>query len=85
MAAEDQIDVHRQLEVLQKKDWKELSLAEKRAGNDKNYVCPASLPLTWPLPTVSCRRYVLFLIGFQHTTLPLVPTAPASQNLRALA
>jgi cytochrome c oxidase subunit 4 len=32
MSAEDQIAVHQQLETLQKKDWKELSLDEKKAG-----------------------------------------------------
>ncbi|THH12940.1 hypothetical protein EW146_g7233 [Bondarzewia mesenterica] len=32
MSAEDQISVHQQLEVLQKKDWKELSLDQKKAG-----------------------------------------------------
>lgn len=32
MSKEDQVTVHQQLEVLQKKDWKELSLDEKKAG-----------------------------------------------------
>lgn len=32
LSAEDKAIVHEQLEVLQKKDWKELSLDEKRAG-----------------------------------------------------
>lgn len=32
MSKEDQVAVHSQLEALQKKDWKELSLDEKKAG-----------------------------------------------------
>lgn len=32
MSKEDQITVHRQLEALQKKDWKTLSVDEKKAG-----------------------------------------------------
>ena len=32
MSKEDQITVHRQLETLQKKDWKTLSVDEKKAG-----------------------------------------------------
>ncbi|KDQ16214.1 hypothetical protein BOTBODRAFT_173126 [Botryobasidium botryosum FD-172 SS1] len=32
LSSEEQLDVHRQLEVLQKKDWKELSADEKRAA-----------------------------------------------------
>jgi cytochrome c oxidase subunit 4 len=32
MPKEDQSVVHQQLEELQKKDWKQLSLAEKKAG-----------------------------------------------------
>ena len=32
MSSEDQVAVHEQLEELQKKNWKELSLAEKKAG-----------------------------------------------------
>lgn len=30
--AEEQLSVHQQLEVLQKKDWKTLSIDEKKAG-----------------------------------------------------
>lgn len=33
MSSEEQISVHQQLEVLQKKDWKELSIDEKKAGS----------------------------------------------------
>ena len=32
LSAEDQVVVHQQLEALQKKDWKELSIDEKKAG-----------------------------------------------------
>ncbi|KAI0056430.1 cytochrome c oxidase subunit IV [Artomyces pyxidatus] len=32
LGAEEQLAVHQQLEALQKKDWKELSLAEKKAA-----------------------------------------------------
>jgi cytochrome c oxidase subunit 4 len=32
MTAEEQLVVHQQLEELQKKDWKKLSLDEKKAG-----------------------------------------------------
>ena len=32
LTAEEQVDVHRELEELQKRDWKTLSLDEKKAG-----------------------------------------------------
>ena len=32
LSSEEKVAVHEQLEVLQKKDWKELSLDEKKAG-----------------------------------------------------
>lgn len=32
LSAEEQVDVHRELEELQKRDWKTLSLDEKKAG-----------------------------------------------------
>lgn len=32
LSKEEQVTVHQQLEALQKKDWKELSLDEKKAG-----------------------------------------------------
>ena len=32
LSSDEQLEVHRQLEVLQKQDWKTLSLDEKKAG-----------------------------------------------------
>ena len=32
LSSEEQLSVHQQLEVLQQKDWKELSIDEKKAG-----------------------------------------------------
>lgn len=32
LSAEEQVDVHRELEELQKRDWKTLSIDEKKAG-----------------------------------------------------
>ena len=39
LSAEDQVVVHQQLEVLQKKDWKELSIDEKKAGKSLWCAC----------------------------------------------
>ena len=62
MSKEDQVTVHQQLEVLQKKDWKELSLDEKKAG--KLYgvasVAPGcSIYFTCPLATSFLRSRML--------------------------
>lgn len=36
LAKEEQVQIYRQLEVAQKKDWKALSLDEKKAGASRN-------------------------------------------------
>lgn len=59
---EQRLAVHEQLEVLQKKDWKELSMEEKRAGMQHNVLCYI--------------RVFFSTFRLQHTTLPSAHMAP---------
>jgi hypothetical protein len=49
----EQAAVHQQLEELQRKDWKSLSLSEKKAGTSICSLCTHYLLLT--LPSLLCR------------------------------
>lgn len=64
MNSEDQVAVHEQLEELQKKNWKELSLAEKKAG-------------MFAFPFISYRRkHSARLIAYYVSFGPHGPRAP---------
>lgn len=39
LSSEDQLAVHQQLAEIQKKDWKSLSIDEKKAGELSGFVC----------------------------------------------
>jgi cytochrome c oxidase subunit 4 len=39
LTAEEQVEVHRELEDLQKRDWKTLSIDEKKAGESVSDLC----------------------------------------------
>lgn len=49
MSEAEQSLVHRQLEELQKKDWRGLSLDEKRAGEWTGFFCSSFSELVFPL------------------------------------
>ena len=74
LSAEEQVTVQQQLEELQKKDWKTLSLDEKKAGSYLLFclsfvfhrVCPRIFP-----------RVADTLLSLQRTTSPSVPMVPA--------
>ena len=46
LSPEEQVAVHQQLEQIQKKDWKELSLDEKKAGTARSLILTAVSLLT---------------------------------------
>lgn len=45
LSPSEQTAVHQQLEELQRKDWKTLSLAEKKAGTSSSYLIPHAITL----------------------------------------
>jgi len=47
LTADEQLTVHQQLEELQKRDWKTLSLDEKKAGMSIRLFLVPFLPLPW--------------------------------------
>jgi hypothetical protein len=63
LTPDEQLVIHRQLEELQKKDWKALSLDEKRAGELHT--------------SAFARQHKHFTHPSQRITLPLDPTDPA--------
>ena len=46
LSPEEQLTVHQQLEELQKKDWKTLSVDEKKAGTLRRRACPRPVSLS---------------------------------------
>ena len=42
MTSEEQLTVHQQLEAIQKRDWKTLSIDEKKAGTSTRHFSPAT-------------------------------------------
>jgi hypothetical protein len=72
MSNEEQIIVHQQLEQLQKKDWKELSLDEKKAG--------ASRPVSVLLPLSNPRaQLIMWPLDLMDRELPSPRLAAASK------
>ena len=46
LSADEQLVIHQQLEELQKKDWKTLSVDEKKAGTLRRRACPRPVSLS---------------------------------------
>ena len=46
LSADEQLVIHQQLEEIQKKDWKTLSVDEKKAGTLRRRACPRPVSLS---------------------------------------
>lgn len=46
LSADEQLVIHQQLEEIQKKDWKTLSVDEKKAGTLRRRACPLPVSLS---------------------------------------
>ncbi len=79
MNSEEQISVHQQLEALQKKDWKELSIDEKKAGPSfaDRHLAPFSHHCTRSLTSVS-RVSLSNLTAYYVAFGPHGPRTPVS-------
>jgi hypothetical protein len=81
MTADEQLTVHQQLEELQKRDWKTLSLDEKKAGAYTRLFLEIFLYRLTRTRNNRCPlRYYL-----QRTTLPLDLTDPAPPFIHRVA
>ena len=64
LSTEEKATVHEQREVLQKKEWKELSLDEKRAGTClKTYCTRIRAPTSKPGNGLKILGYTMALVG----------------------
>lgn len=77
LSGEEKISVHEQLEALQLKDWKELSLDEKRAGKGFSNDFLPTFAQTFCIRTA--LTYNFLLIAYYVAFGPHGPRAPTSQ------
>jgi len=76
LTADEQLTIHQQLEELQKRDWKTLSLDEKKAGpftsSFSDYPCSPGITMADP-----CRYMQLTTSPLDLTDPGLISTLPA--------
>ena len=71
LSKDEQSIVHRQLEDIQKKDWKTLSIDEKKAGTFRFVSGNTVVSLPFPSNLSAKTYFVSSSLLVQHTTLPL--------------
>ena len=84
LSKEEQVGLHRQLEELQKKDWKTLSIDEKRAGALSMFSIPSISQMTIRLdaiPIVCPTHRLAYYVAFGPHG-PRTPTSPPGTTVK---
>jgi cytochrome c oxidase subunit 4 len=77
LTSEEQLTVHNQLEELQKKDWRELSIDEKKAGSCFSFTpVPFGIPFALPLTTIFPTQLTTWRLGLMAPAPRQVRLAP---------
>ena len=80
LSAEEQTSVHAQLEELQKKDWRKLSIDEKKAGASPVFSFFFVFRQSFPLTEVCCCLLAYYVAFGPHG--PRTPTSPPGTNMK---